>query len=124
MAADEKLVGRIRDVLSSHRDVEEKRMFGGIAFMVSGHMCCGPLDNDLMVRVGPDQYESALKLKHATTMEFTGKPLTGFITVKAAGLKTKRDLTKWINKGLAFVETLPPKKTKTKAKKKAEKKKR
>lgn len=116
MSVDEKLVARIRDVLSTHpkvlstrNDVEEKRMFGGVAFMVRDHMCCGPLENDLMVRVGPDQYESALKFKHASTMEFTGKPLTGFVTVKAEGIRTKRDLTKWIERGLAFVETLPPK---------------
>lgn len=109
MAADDKLVERIRDVLSDRRDVEEKRMFGGVAFMVSGHMCCGPLDNDLMVRVGPDQYDSALKRKHATTMEFTGKPMKGFVTVKAEGIKTKRDLTRWVGLGLKFVENLPPK---------------
>lgn len=109
MAVDVKLVGRIRDVLSPRTDVEEKRMFGGVAFMVSGHMCCGPLESDLMVRVGPDQYETALKRKHATTMEFTGKPMRGFVTVNAEGLKTKRDLTRWIEMGLKFVESLPPK---------------
>ena len=105
---------RIRDVFAGRPDVEEKRMFGGVAFMVSGHMCCGPLENDLMVRVGPEQYDTVLKLKHATTMEFTGRPMTGFVTVKAAGLKTKRDLTRWISYGLTFVETLPPKKLKKK----------
>lgn len=109
-------------VSSVRGDVEEKHMFGGVAFMVRGHMCCGPLDDDLMVRVGPDQYESALKLKHATTMEFTGKPLTGFVTVKADGIRTKRDLSRWIDRGLAFVETLPPKKTKKPSKKKKRKK--
>lgn len=109
MAVDEKLVARIRDVLSERNDVEEKRMFGGIAFMVRGHMCCGPLEKDLMVRVGPDQYDSALKRKHATTMDFTGKPMRGFVTVQAEGLRTKRDLTRWIGLGLKFVESLPPK---------------
>ena len=115
MTAGEKLLARIRDVLSIRTDVEEKRMFGGVAFMVRGHMCCGPLpdkgegDADLMVRVGPDQYAAALKRKHATTMEFTGKPLTGFVTVKAAGIRTKRDLARWIGIGLTFVESLPPK---------------
>lgn len=109
MAVDEKLVARIRAVFRDRDDVEEKRMFGGIAFMVSGHMCCGPLDSDLMVRVGPDQYDAALSRKHATTMEFTGKPMRGFVTVKAAGLKSKRDLSRWIGLGLNFVESLPPK---------------
>ena len=109
MAVNEKLVSRIRDVLSDRNDVEENRMFGGIAFMVGGHMCCGPLESDLMVRVGPDRYDSALKRKHATTMEFTGKPMRGFVTVKAEGLRTKRDLTRWVGLGLTFVETLPPK---------------
>ena len=109
MAIDEKLVSRIRDVLSERHDVEEKKMFGGIAFMVDGHMCCGPLEKDLMVRVGPDQYDNALKRKHATTMEVTGKPMRGFVTVHAAGLSTKRDLALWICLGLPFVESLPPK---------------
>lgn len=113
MAADEKLVARIRAILYERNDVEEKRMFGGIAFMVSGHMCCGPLpskgESDLMVRVGPGQYESALSRKHATTMEFTGKPMRGFVTVSADGIRTKRDLRRWINIGLNFVERLPPK---------------
>lgn len=109
MAVNDKLVQRIRDVLNERTDVEEKRMFGGVAFMVSGHMCCGPLENDLMVRVGPDQYETALKRKHATTMEFTGKPMRGFVTVNASGLTTKRDLSRWIGLGLRFVESLPPK---------------
>lgn len=109
MAVDDKMVARIRDVLSTCNDVEEERMFGGVAFMVGGHMCCGPLENAMMVRVGPDQYETALKRKHATTMEFTGRPMRGFVTVKADGLKTKRDLARWIDMGLKFVESLPPK---------------
>lgn len=109
MAVDEKLVARIRAMFRERDDVEEKRMFGGIAFMVSGHMCCGPLDNDLMVRVGPDQYDDALSRKHATTMEFTGKPMRGFVTVRADGIRTKRDLRRWIGLGLNFIEGLPPK---------------
>ena len=71
MAFDEKLAGRIRDVLSSRRDVEEKRMFGGLCFMVAGHMCCGLTSTDFMVRVGKEKFAEAIKLSHARPMDFT-----------------------------------------------------
>ena len=77
--------------------------------MVAGHMCCGPLDSDLMVRVRPEQYENALARKHATTMEFTGKPLRGFVTVRAEGIRNKRDLSRWIGMGVSFTESLQAK---------------
>lgn len=112
MAIDEAFVERIRASFAGRPDVEEKRMFGGLAFMVDGHMCCGPLGPDLMVRVGPEAYEDALALPGARVMDFTGRPMKGFITVGADAIASDAALRAWIDRGLAFVESLPPKKKK------------
>ena len=87
MPFDPGLAERIRDVMAERHDVVEKRMFGGIAFMVSGHMCCGVATEDLMVRVGPDRYAEALAHPHAREMDFTRKPLKGYVYVAPAGLE-------------------------------------
>jgi TfoX/Sxy family transcriptional regulator of competence genes len=112
MAYDEKLAARIREVLSSRRDVEEKRMFGGLCFMVSGHMCCGLTSTDFMVRVGKENFSEAASLPHARPMDFTGRPSTQMLYVSAPGLKTRAALAKWVKRGTDFVETLPAKKKK------------
>lgn len=87
-------------------------MFGGIAYMYLEHMCVGVVDDMLMVRVGPEQYENALSQKYAKPMDFTGRPMKGYVYVEPAGFKTEKNLRKWIEKGIAFVKTLPPKKPK------------
>src|SRR5688572_20211328 len=110
MAYDEKLAARIREALSDRDDVVEKKMFGGLCFMVNGAMCCGLTKTDFMVRVGPDQYEDALAQPHARPMDFTGRPLKGMIYVAPAGLRTQAALAKWIGRGVAFVSALPPSK--------------
>ncbi|MFN0087161.1 MAG: TfoX/Sxy family protein [Blastocatellia bacterium] len=110
MAYSEKLAGRVRRQLSDRADVAERRMFGGLAFMVRGHMCCGVVGEELMVRVGPEAYEAALRQAHAREMDFTGKPLRGMVYVAAPGLASARQLGKWIERGLQFVLTLPEKK--------------
>jgi TfoX/Sxy family transcriptional regulator of competence genes len=109
MSYDEKLAERTRAVLDSREDVVEKKMFGGLAFMVRGHMCVGIVDRELMVRTGPDAYESALAEAHARPMDFTGKPLRGMVYVAAAGLRTEAALRAWIDRGLRFVSALAPK---------------
>jgi TfoX/Sxy family transcriptional regulator of competence genes len=109
MSYDEKLAERARAVLDSRNDVIEKKMFGGLAFLVRGHMCCGIVDRDLMVRVGPDGYESALEHAHTRPMDFTGKPLRGMVYVATEGLRTAAALRVWIDRGVRFVITLPPK---------------
>ena len=109
MAYDEQLAERLRAVYAAHEDVVEKKMFGGIAFMVRGHMSCGIVDKTLMARVGPDQYAKALTRKHVREMDFTGKSLKGFVYVDPEGLKTKRALTSWVDLSLRFVASLPPK---------------
>jgi TfoX/Sxy family transcriptional regulator of competence genes len=110
MAYNEKLAERIRRHLSDRRDVAERKMFGGLAFMVRGHMCCGVVGDELMVRVGPERYQAALKEKHTREMDFTGKPLRGMIYVAAPGLASTKQLARWIEHGLQFVVTLPEKK--------------
>ncbi len=110
MAYDEKLAERIRQQLSARTDVVERKMFGGLAFMVRGHMCCGVVGEELVVRVGPANYEAALKEKHAREMDFTGKPLRGMVYVAAPGLTRAKQLGKWVGRGLQFILTLPEKK--------------
>jgi len=109
VAYDEKLATRIREAFGLAAGVSERKMFGGIAFMLDGHMCVGVIADELMVRVGPAQYEKALAEPHARPMDFTGRPLAGFIYVAAAGIKTKATLARWIERGRQFVTTLPAK---------------
>ena len=109
MAYDEDLALRLRIALQDEADVVEKKMFGGIAFMVHGNMCCGVTVNDLMVRVGAEQYGDALSLPHARPMDFTGRPMRGFVYVDKGGLDTDENLKEWVNRGMKFVSTLPPK---------------
>lgn len=110
MAYDEGLAQRIREQLQDHPGVEEKKMFGGLCFMVSRHMCCGIVDDKLMARVGPERYEKYLEKKSAHEMDFTGKPMKGMIYVEPEGLKADKDLREWVEACLDFIRTLPPKK--------------
>lgn len=110
MAYDENLAIRISEVLVGVPNVVQKKMFGGVAFMVRDHMCVGVVDNTLMARVGPDQYEECLKVKYANEMLFTGRPMKGMVYVEREGIKTEKQLTKWIERCLYFVSTLPDKK--------------
>ena len=106
MAYDEGVAQRIREYLGSRDDVVEKRMFGGLAFMIAGNMCCGVIDDRLMVRVGLDAYEQALAQPHVHEMDFTGKPLRGLVYVWPDGFAEDGDLCDWIERGLSFVDTL------------------
>lgn len=108
MAYSETLAQRIRGVLPAS-DFVEKKMFGGIAFMLNGNMCCGIVQESLMARVGPAQHESILALPHVRPMDFTGRPSKGMVYVDPPGIATEEDLRSWINRCLAFVETLPVK---------------
>ncbi len=109
MAYSERLAERIRVVLGGRGDVVEKKMFGGLSFLVNGNMCCGVIGDELMARVGPDGYEAALERPHARPMDFTGKPLKGFVYVGLKGFATQAALESWIGLALDFVETLPAK---------------
>jgi len=109
MPYDEGVAERIRELFADRHDVEEKKMFGGIAFMLRGHMCVGVVHDVLMARVGPDQYETALKQPHARKMDFTGKPMKGFLYVDPAGFESDDQLQDWISLCESFIKTLPPK---------------
>mgnify|MGYP000614765519 CR=1 FL=1 len=109
MAYDESEGIRIRAALADQTGVTERKMFGGLAFMVNGHMCCGLAKEKLMLRVGPDQYEACLAQPHAREMDFTGRPMRGMIYVDPDGYHTDEDLQAWVDRGLAFVLNLPPK---------------
>ncbi|UCE30450.1 MAG: TfoX/Sxy family protein [Burkholderiales bacterium] len=108
MAYDEGVAQRLREAFAGRGDVVEKRMFGGIAFMVSGHMCCGVIGDALMARVGPERHAAVLERPHAREMDFTGRPMTGFVYVAPAGFESDRDLDSWVQTCLDFVESLPP----------------
>ncbi len=109
MPFDERLAARIRQRMDGRSDVAERKMFGGIAFLVRGHMCCGIIGSDLMVRVGRDDFERLVAEPHARPMDFTGRPSKGMVYVSPAGLRTTRSLSTWVDRGLRFVSTLPPK---------------
>ena len=90
-------------------DIEERVMFGGIAFMARGHMCCGVVKDKLMVRINPDTYDQLLGERGAEPMDFTGKPMRGFIYVTGVGTSTSSGLRTWVSRALNFAESRPPK---------------
>jgi hypothetical protein len=103
MAFDEALAQRIRRILTDRRRIEEKKMFGGVAFMPGGKMFCGTVGDDLMVRVGPSRYEECLPLAHVRPMDFTGKPMRGYVFVGHQGCRTAKTLARWIDRGLELI---------------------
>jgi len=109
MAFDEGVAQRIREVLQDRPDVDEKKMFGGMAFMVRGNMCVGVIGEALMLRVGKDRFEALLARPHARQMDFTGKPMSGFLFVDPEGYESDTDLESWLETALDYVLTLPPK---------------
>jgi TfoX/Sxy family transcriptional regulator of competence genes len=106
---DEGTAERVRRVLSGRRDVVEKRMVGGLSFMVNGNMCCGVAGEALMVRVGQQGYEQALAMPHVRPMEFAGRALAAFVCVDPPGYRSEKALRAWVQRGIDFVATLPPK---------------
>jgi TfoX/Sxy family transcriptional regulator of competence genes len=100
---DEKLAARVRALLAKRDDVVEKKMFGGLCFMVGGAMCCGLTKTDFMVRVGAEQYDEALAQPHVRPMDFTGRPLKGMVYVSPEGLRTNAALARWVRRGLDFL---------------------
>jgi len=109
MAYDEFLAGRIRNALTPRDDVEERRMFGGLAFLIRGNMCCGVVDDTLVLRLGEDGAAAALGEPHTRPMDFTGKPMKSMVYVGPAGVALQADLQRWIDRAVDFAATLPPK---------------
>jgi len=109
MAYDEELAERVRDLLAPNPDVSERRMFGGIAFMVAGNMCCGVLGEDLIVRLGHDDAERALAEPGARVFDFTGRPAKGMLYVAPEGTGSDEGLHGWVEAAVAHASSLPPK---------------
>lgn len=106
MAYDEQLARRVRTLLRDRRGVTEKKMFGGLAFLAGSRMFCGIVKNDLMVRVGPERYDEALRKPHVRPMDFTGKPMKGYVFVGPAACKSAKALAGWLARSADFVATL------------------
>jgi hypothetical protein len=106
MTYDEKLAIRIRESLKGKRNITEKKMFGGLAFLLGSKMFCGIINDDLVVRTGPQNYEKALARPHARKMDFTGRPMKGFVYVGPTGYKTSKGLSEWICLGMDYALTL------------------
>ncbi|MCD9879635.1 TfoX/Sxy family protein [Streptomyces guryensis] len=109
MAYDEGLAERIRQHLGGDPDVAEKRMFGGIAFLLHGNMAVGVTGDDLMVRVGPDATDAALARPGARLFDMTGRPMRGWVVVDSSALAEDATLGEWIDEGYGFAAGLPPK---------------
>ena len=109
MAYDEKLASRIRSILKGTRGLEEKKLFGGVGFLVKGNMACGVHEDSLMARIKPETTAAALKRPSVRPFDITGKPMQGWILVSAAGCKTESALAKWVKESLAFAKSLPAK---------------
>ena len=102
MAYDERLAERIRLALSNRRNVEEKKMMGGLTFMVNGKMCVGIFRDELLCRIDPGIYDESLTKKGCHTMEFGGRRMKGFVLVNSEGIKSKKDFDYWINLSLDY----------------------
>jgi len=111
MAYDEKLADRIRRALGPDDGIEERKMFGGLAFLRGGRMFVGITGDDLMVRVGPERYEESLAKRHVRPMDFTGRPMKGYVYVEPAGRRTDASLRAWVTLGARFVATVPAEKS-------------
>ena len=102
MAYDEKLAGRIRELLAGKTEAEEKKMFGGLAFMVNSKMCVGIIRDELMCRLDPAFQEKALELPGCRIMKFTGRPMNGYVMVDPSGMSTRKELGFWIDRALEY----------------------
>lgn len=109
MAYDEKLADRIRKVLDKRKALTERKMFGGIAFMLRGNMCCGVLNDELILRLGPEKAERALNNPHTRQFDITGRPMKGLVIVTPRGHKTDNALRKWVRQAAGFASSLPAK---------------
>jgi len=109
MAYDEALANRIRNAMGTDVSLSEKKMFGGIAFLHRGLMFVGVSGNKLMARVGQENYQDSLGRKHVREMDFTGKPMQGYVYVEAPGTTSEEQLNFWLQRCKQFVSTLPAK---------------
>ena len=111
MAYDVHLADRIRSILKSGGEFSERKMFGGLAFMVNGHMCCGVLKTDLVLRLTPEEADAALREPHTRPMDFTGKPMKSMIYVSAIGTDSDQALAAWVESAVKLARSVPEKKS-------------
>ena len=110
MAYDEDLANRIRELMAGEAGVTEKKMFGGLAFLIGGNMSVAASgQGGLMVRVDPDETEALVAKPHARPFEMRGRQMDGWLRVDHDGLRTKRQLEPWVKRGVAYARSLPPK---------------
>ncbi len=109
VAHDDAVVDRVRQVLKRRKGISERKMFGGIAFMLSGNMVCGVNKKDLVLRLGEERAAKALTEPHTRAMDFTGKVLKSMVYVSPAGYKSDDALKAWVGRALDFSKTLPAK---------------
>ncbi len=109
MAFNEELALRIRQSLGEQTGITERKMFGGLCFMAHGNMLGGVMGDEIIVRVGADRYEDALKQPHTREMDFTGRPMRGFVIVASEGITSDERLDEWVRRGVQFATSLPPK---------------
>ena len=109
MAFSETLAGRIRQRLARRKNVEERKMFGGVGFLLNGNLLVGVWKNSLCVRLGPDQAEEALKESHVKEFDITGKPMRNWVLVGPEGVQNDEQLSGWIQRAVKFVGKLPAK---------------
>ena len=110
MAYDEKLAQRIRDLVAGERSVVEKKMFGGLAFLINGNMSVAASgQGGLLVRVDPDNSDDLLKKPGVESLVMRGRPMAGWLRVDADSVRTKQQLSSWVDRGVSFARSLPPK---------------
>ena len=107
MPCDDELAQRVRHSLARRKHVTERNMFGGIGFMLRGHLCCGVVMDTLILRIGPEEYEHALAQPHTRPMDLGGRPVKGMIYVDPPGIEDEPALSDWIAKGVAYASSLP-----------------
>jgi TfoX/Sxy family transcriptional regulator of competence genes len=109
VAYDEALATRVRGILGGGEGLAEKKMFGGLAFLVNGNMACGVHDDELILRLDPGEGEKALADPHVRMFDMTGRPMKGWLLIGPEAIATDGDLRSWVEKGVEFAGSLPPK---------------
>lgn len=109
MAYNEAVADRLRKTLARRKGITERKMFGGLSFLMNGNMCCGVVDKNIVLRLGEQGAEKALEGRHVTEMDFTGTPLASMVYLRPAGYKADEDLKRWVERAARFTRSLPAK---------------
>jgi TfoX/Sxy family transcriptional regulator of competence genes len=109
MAYDDELAERIRGALAGRDGITERRMFGGLGFMLNGNMCVGVIGDEMVARLGPEEGDRALDEPHTRPMDFTGRPMSGWIFVETPALADPDGLEAWVGRAVSYVSALPSK---------------